>query len=44
MKRIGIVSDSHGMRGMLEQSLIKLEAGGPLDALIHCGEDRKSVV
>ena len=38
MKRIGIVSDSHGMRGMLEQSLIKLEAGGPLDALIHCGD------
>lgn len=35
MKRIGIVSDSHGMRGMLEQSLIKLQAGGPLDALIH---------
>lgn len=29
MKRIGIVSDSHGMRGMLEQSLIKMEAGGP---------------
>ena len=38
MKRIGIVSDSHGMRGMLEQSLIKLEAGGPLDALIDCGD------
>ena len=38
MKRIGIVSDSHGMRGMLDQSLIKLEAGGPLDALIHCGD------
>ena len=26
MKRIGIVSDSHGMRGMLEQSLIRLAA------------------
>ena len=38
MKRIGVVSDSHGMRGMLEQALIKLEAGGPLDALIHCGD------
>ena len=43
MKRIGIVSDSHGMRGLLEQALIKLEAESPLDALIHCGDGGRDV-
>lgn len=38
MKRIGVVSDSHGDRGHLEQALMKLEAGGRLDCLIHCGD------
>lgn len=38
MKRIGIVSDTHGDRGHLEQALLKLEAAGRLDALIHCGD------
>lgn len=38
MKRIGIVSDSHGDRGHLEQALMKMEAGGRLDCLIHCGD------
>lgn len=38
MKRIGIVSDSHGFRGQLQQALIKLEADGRIDALIHCGD------
>lgn len=38
MKRIGVVSDSHGDRGHLEQALMKMEAGGRLDCLIHCGD------
>jgi len=38
MKRIGVVSDSHGDRGHLEFALMKLEAEGRLDALIHCGD------
>ena len=38
MKRIGIVSDSHGDRGHLQQALMKLEAEGRLDTLIHCGD------
>ena len=37
-KRIGVVSDSHGDRGRLEFALMKMEAGGRLDALIHCGD------
>ena len=37
-KRIGVVSDSHGDRGRLEYALMKMEAGGRLDALIHCGD------
>lgn len=38
MKRIGVVSDSHGDRGHLQQALMKMEAGGRLDCLIHCGD------
>lgn len=38
IRRIGVISDSHGDRGHLEQALLKLEAGGRLDALIHCGD------
>ena len=38
MKRIGVVSDSHGDRGHLQQALMKLEAGGRIDVLIHCGD------
>jgi len=38
VKRIGVVSDSHGDCGHLEQALMKLEAGGKIDALIHCGD------
>lgn len=36
--RIGVISDSHGDSGHLQQALMKLEAGGRLDALIHCGD------
>ena len=38
MKRIGVVSDSHGDCGHLQQALMKLEADGRIDALIHCGD------
>ncbi|MBQ7455806.1 MAG: metallophosphoesterase [Clostridia bacterium] len=38
MLRVGVISDSHGDRAHLEQALFKLEAGGRLDALIHCGD------
>jgi len=38
VKRIGVVSDSHGDRGHLSQALMKMEAGGRLDCLIHCGD------
>jgi len=38
MKRIGVVSDSHGDRGHLQQALMKMEAGGKLDCVIHCGD------
>lgn len=44
MKRIGIVSDSHGNRGHLEQALMKMEAGGRLDCLIHCGDGGQDAV
>lgn len=38
MKRIGIVSDTHGDCGHLEMALMKMEAEGRLDAVIHCGD------
>ena len=38
MKRIGVISDSHGDRGQMDRALLKLEANGRLDALIHCGD------
>ena len=40
MKRIGIITDTHGDRGHMESALMKMEiaAGGPLDTLIHCGD------
>lgn len=44
MKRIGIVSDSHGDRSHLEQALMKMEAGGRLDCLIHCGDGGSDAV
>ena len=36
--RIGVLSDSHGMTGRLSTLLMKMEAEGPLDALIHLGD------
>ncbi len=44
MKRIGIVSDSHGDAGHIQQALIRLEACGPLDALIHCGDSSRDAL
>ena len=38
MKRIGVISDSHGDRGRMELALMKMEAEGRLDCLIHCGD------
>lgn len=38
MKRIGILSDTHGDSGHMEMALMKMEAEGRLDALIHCGD------
>lgn len=38
MKRIGIISDSHSDPGHVQLALIKLEAEGRIDALIHCGD------
>ncbi len=43
MKRVGIVSDTHGDRGHLQQALLKLEAEGRLDALIHCGDGARDI-
>ena len=37
-RRIGVISDSHGDMGHLNMAMMKLEAEGPLDALIHCGD------
>ena len=31
MKRIGVISDSHGDRGQMEFALMKMEAEGRLD-------------
>lgn len=36
--RIGVVSDSHGAVGRLSGLLMAMEAGGPLDAVIHLGD------
>lgn len=36
--RVGVLSDSHGMVGRLSTLLMKMEAEGPLDALIHLGD------
>lgn len=36
--RVGVLSDSHGMTGRLSTVLMKMEAGGPVDALIHLGD------
>lgn len=36
--RIGVVSDSHGAVGRLGALLMAMEAGGPLDAVIHLGD------
>lgn len=44
MKRIGIVSDSHGDRGHLQQALMKMEAGGSIDCLIHCGDGGRDAI
>lgn len=44
MKRIGVVSDSHGDSGHLQQALMKMEAGGRLDCLIHCGDGGRDAV
>lgn len=38
MKRIGVIADSHGDRGQMEFALMKMEAEGRLDCLIHCGD------
>ena len=36
--RVGVLSDSHGFTGRLNTVLMALEAGGPIDALIHLGD------
>jgi len=36
--RIGVVSDSHGFTGRLSTILMVMEAGGPIDQLIHLGD------
>ena len=36
--RIGVVSDSHDAVGRLGGLLMAMEAGGPLDAVIHLGD------
>lgn len=36
--RIGVISDSHGMTGRLSTVLMRMEADGPLDALLHLGD------
>ncbi len=36
--RIGVLSDSHGFTGRLSTILMVMEAGGPIDALIHLGD------
>ncbi|MBQ9197051.1 MAG: metallophosphoesterase [Clostridia bacterium] len=38
MKRIGVISDTHFDRGRMEFALMKMEAEGRLDCLIHCGD------
>ena len=38
MRRIGVIADSHGDRGRMEFALMKMEAEGKLDCLIHCGD------
>lgn len=43
MKRVGVISDSHGDRGHARQALYKLEAEAPLDALIHCGDGWRDI-
>ena len=36
--RVGVISDSHGATGRLSTLLMKMEADGPVDALIHLGD------
>ena len=36
--RVGVLSDSHGFTGRLSTILMVMEAGGPIDALIHLGD------
>lgn len=36
--RIGVISDSHGFTGRLNTILMAMEAGGPVNALIHLGD------
>ena len=38
MRRIGVISDTHHDRGQMEFALMKMEAEGRLDCLIHCGD------
>ena len=38
MKRLLILSDSHGLRGRVGTLLMKAEAEGPLDGVIHLGD------
>ena len=36
--RVWVLSDSHGFTGRLSTILMVMEAGGPIDALIHLGD------
>ena len=36
--RVGVIADSHGFVGELGNLLMKMEAEGPVDALIHLGD------
>lgn len=36
--RVGVLSDSHGFTGRVNTILMKMESGGPIDALLHLGD------
>ena len=42
--RIGVLSDTHGMRGKLSNALMRMEAEGPVDALFHLGDGYDDLV
>lgn len=38
MVKIGVISDSHGARGALSNVLMRMEAAGAIDCLVHLGD------